>query len=315
MKRVFSAICAAAFACVACQETLPQPEAVVEYQEVSFAVNVADAETKATATPGDGSLATNLDFAVYHNSTWISSVSPALNSEVEETEEGWQVTLTLAKNVVYDVVFWAYADNAPYTFDKANHKIIVDYGTQAAPLPANDETRDAFIKCCSGYTVTDTPVDVDLTRPFAQINIGASDYIPYITDFGFDMTSTIRCAAPSVLDVLTGAVSEEVEVEFLSLATIPYEDGNEVLTTVDNVTYHWMSMNYILAAESKSNIYGDIEATFRYNDQNLVIEIPSVPYRRNYKTNILGNIFTGNAKFDVVVVPGFAGTNNHNIGE
>ena len=109
-----------------------------------------------------------------------------------------------------------------------------------------------------------------------------------------------------------GGVSEEVEVEY-ALAQIPYEAGDKVLTKVDGVTYHWMSMNYILAAQTNSNIYGDIEATFHYNGCDLDVTIPSVPYRRNYRTNILGTLFTGPAKFNVEVVPGFAGDISHDI--
>ena len=204
-------------------------------------------------------------------------------------------------------MFWAHAEGAPYKFNKAEHQIVVDYDGLA-----NDEVRDAFYERVEGYVVTDTPVDVELRRPFAQINIGASDYDPYITDFRFKMTSAITCKAPSVLDVLDGSVSGEVDVKF-DLAPIPYESGNQVLTKVGGVTYHWMSMNYILAAQSNTNIYGDIKATFHYNDSDLEVSIPSVPYRRNYRTNILGTLFTGPAKFDVEVVPGFAGDIMHDI--
>ena len=304
MRRIISIIsaCAAVVLAASCQKEVQQ-QAEPQYQDVTFAVNMTAPEM--TKTLGDGSLAILLDMAVYHDGKHISSIQlPGVNREgmnatVVGTPGQWRVTLTLAKNVEYDIVFWAHAEGAPYTFDKADHKIVVDYAGKA-----NDEKRDAFYNIVEGYTVTDVPVDVELTRPFAQINFGASDYDPYITDFGFRMTSTIKCKAPSVLDVLTGAVSEEVEVEFTPTA-IPYETGDQVLTQKNGVTYHWMSMNYILASEYNSNFYGSIEATFNYNGKDLVISVPSVPYARNYKTNIIGTLFTGPAKFNVVVVPGF----------
>ena len=311
MKRIISFVsaCAAVVIAASCQDEIKQAEP--QYQDVTFAVNIA--ETEQTKAISDGSLATNLDFAVYHNGSHIASIrpaangQPAMNSIVTEVADGWQVTLTLAKNVEYDIVFWAHADGAPYTFNKAEHKIVVDYAGNA-----NDETRDAFYKRVEGYTVTDTTVPAELTRPFAQINFGASDYDPYITDFGFKMTSTIKCKAPSVLDVLTGEVSKEVEVEFNPTA-IPYETGSQVLTQKDGVTYHWMSMNYILASEYKSNFYSSIEATFNYNGKDLLINVPSVPYARNYKTNIIGSLFTGPAKFNVVILPGFMDEFEHVI--
>ena len=311
MRRIISIIsaCAAFVLAASCQKEVQQAE--LEYQDVTFAVNMTAPEM--TKALGDGSLAVLLDMAVYHDGKHISSIQlpgvdrEGMNATIIGTPGRWRVTLTLAKNVEYDIVFWAHAEGAPYTFNKAEHQIVVDYEGAA-----NDEVRDAFYNIVEGYTVTDSPVDVELRRPFAQINIGASDYVPYITDFGFDMTSTIACRVPSVLDVLDGSVSEEVEVEY-ALAQIPYEAGDKVLTKVDGVTYHWMSMNYILAAQTNSNIYGDIEATFHYNGCDLDVTIPSVPYRRNYRTNILGTLFTGPAKFNVEVVPGFAGDISHDI--
>ena len=309
MRRIISIIsaCAAFVLAASCQKEVQQAE--LEYQDVTFAVNMTAPEM--TKALGDGSLAVLLDMAVYHDGKHISSIQlpgvdrEGMNATIIGTPGKWRVTLTLAKNVEYDIVFWAHAEGAPYTFNKPEHQIVVDYDGDA-----NDEVRDAFYERVEGYTVTDTPVDVELRRPFAQINIGASDYDPYIT--GFEMTSSIKCKAPSVLDVLDGSVSEEVEVEY-ALAQIPYEAGDKVLTKVDGVTYHWMSMNYILAAQTNSNIYGDIEATFHYNGCDLDVTIPSVPYRRNYRTNILGTLFTGPAKFNVEVVPGFAGDISHDI--
>ena len=311
MRRIISIIsaCAAFVLAASCQKEVQQAE--LQYQDVTFAVNMTAPEM--TKALGDGSLAVLLDMAVYHDGKHISSIQlpgvdrEGMNATIIGTPGKWRVTLTLAKNVKYDIVFWAHAEGAPYKFNKAEHQIVVDYDGLA-----NDEVRDAFYERVEGYVVTDTPVDVELRRPFAQINIGASDYDPYITDFRFKMTSAITCKAPSVLDVLDGSVSEEVELKF-DLAPIPYESGNQVLTKVGGVTYHWMSMNYILAAQSNTNIYGDIKATFHYNDSDLEVSIPSVPYRRNYRTNILGTLFTGPAKFDVEVVPGFAGDIMHDI--
>ena len=313
MRRVVSFLAAVAslFVVTGCEKSVEQSVSEPEYQEVTIAVGLAAAD--ASKAIGEGSLADRLDMAVYHKGQYISSIQlpesgeVGVNATIIGTPGKWRVTLTLAKNVEYDIVFWAHAEGAPYTFNKAEHQIVVDYEGAA-----NDEVRDAFYNIVAGYTVTDRPVDVELRRPFAQINIGASDYVPYITDFGFDMTSSIACRVPSLLDVLDGSVSGEVDVEF-DLAAIPYETGDQVLTTVGGVTYHWISMNYILAAQSNSNIYGDIEATFHYNGCDLDVSIPSVPYRRNYRTNILGTIFTGPAKFNVEVVPGFAGDVLHGI--
>ena len=350
------------FALAACQEELQQPveeqkpvlEGIEgELQEVTFSVNLEDkAQTKAIS---DGLSATNLQYAVYRSEKYVASDGtkypagqyiPALsqgddpkaefsNAKIETSgDRTWKVTLTLAKNVKYDIVFWAYADDAPYTFKEAEGKIVVDnYTTEA-----NAEIRDAFYGLCKGYSVISSDERVELRRPFAQINFGACDYIPYVTDLGLEVTSTIdtqahdavdavydsngrllyperpavatMCTVPNTLNVLDGTVSGAVSVDF-QLADIPFKGGDEVLLSAktadgETIPYHWMGMNYILAgAEATIN---NIHATFHYNGQDLVFDVPNVPYKRNYKTNIIGNLFTENAKFNVVVVPDYAGS-------
>lgn len=301
------------------------PASAEEYIKVNFAVEVPQGQ--ATKSIGKGENAKNLDFAVYRAEAYtapdgtvfpageyLSGMSGANNAVITKIADGkWEVVLTLVKNVKYDVVFWAYADNAPYTFNKAEAKITVNNYTS----DANADVRDAFYKCYTDYVASDQPVDVDLTRPFAQINFGADDYNPFVTDLGISMTSKIDTKAhtgiasakvPNTLHVLDGTVSGEEEIDF-KLSMIPYETGkdNQLLVKLNNVEYSWVAMNYILAGEEKT--LGNVRATFHYNNMDLTIDVNNVPYKRNYKTNILGSLFTESSKFEVVIVPNFDGTN------
>ena len=330
-----------------------------ELVEVTFNVDVTDGvQTKAIS---DGLSATNLKYAVYRSETYINGNGqsfpagqyiPSLsegdeanptfsNAKITKLDgKTWKVVLTLAKSVKYDIVFWAYADEAPYNFDEPNAKIVV---TDNYTGLANAENRDAFYGICRQYSVISSDTKVELHRPFAQINFGSSDYDPYVTDLGLTMTSTIdtkrhdavdavyeyddqggrllyparpsvaSCTVPTILNVLTGSVDGGAEVNFAT-QMIPYESGDQVLLITgegaDKVTYHWMSMNYILAGEDCATI-DNIHATFTYNGRDLIVDVPSVPYKRNYKTNILGNIFTSNAQFNVVIIPSYEGTYKH----
>lgn len=349
------------------QETVQQPvldEGLDgEMVEVTFSVDVTDAAQ--TKTISDGLSATNLQYAVYRFEDYVANDGkkypkgqyiPSLsqgddpnasfsNAKIEKQgDRTWLVTLTLAKNVKYDIVFWAYADKAPYNFDEPNAKINV---TDNYTGLANAENRDAFYGICREYSVISSETKVELRRPFAQINFGASDYIPYITDLNLNITSTIdtkahaavdavyenndpvngrllyparpsvaSCTVPTILNVLTGAVDGGAEVNFATKA-IPYETGDKVLLETgegaEKVTYHWMGMNYILAGTDRATI-DNIHATFTYNGYDLVVDVPNVPYRRNYKTNILGNIFTSHAQFNVVIMPDYTDTYVRDLG-
>ena len=62
-------------------------------------------------------------------------------------------------------------------------------------------------------------------------------------------------------------------------------------------------MNYVLAPQDKTDIVGGVKGTFYYNNANVVIDVPNVPYQRNYRTNIIGELFSGPAVFNVIIVP------------
>ena len=334
------------FAAAACQDELPapvEPDQQIpelsgeEFQTVTFSVAVPeDAHTKAIS---DGLMATNLEYAVYRSEAYIAEdgteypageylpvLSQGQNAKIEKDgERKWTATLTLAKNVKYDIVFWAYAEGAPYTFEEENAKIVVNNYTDAA----NDEVRDAFFGRCDEYAVVTNDTKVELRRPFAQINFASDDYVPYVTDLHLDVTSKIdtdyhaaeeatkydaarpavaQTELPTVLNVLDGSVSDYEVVNF-ALGKTPYDGGDQVLLEVDNgsgvkIPYYWVSMNYVLAAESENTI-DNVRATFHYNGEDLKIDVPNVPYKRNYRTNILGTLFTGPARFNVIIVPDY----------
>lgn len=348
MKRLLKifTFCALLGAIAACQkDSRPAVDSAVvdeglegEFAQVSFIVNASEQEQQQTrANISDGKSAVNLQYAVYRAEDYVSSsgkkfskgeyipslsqgddpAAPFKNAVIEDKGEGkWLVTLTLVKNVKYDIVFWAYANNAPYTFDEPGAMITVDDNYKGL---ANAENRDAFYGICRNYSIVSGQTDVELQRPFAQINFGASDYIPYITDLGLEMTSTFNTTfkVPTALNVLTGGVSGGAEVDFAT-AKIPYEAGNKLLlstgTGADKVDYHWMGMNYILAGDERS-VIDKVQAVFSYNGVELVVDVINVPFRRNFKTNILGNIFTDKAQFKVVIMPGYTNTYVRDLNE
>ena len=84
------------------------------------------------------------------------------------------IKLQLVKDLNYDVVFWAQAEECKaYTFYWENATMTVDYKGLA-----NDDYRDAFYAVRQDLMVTDGLLEetVYLYRPFAQINFGAADY-------------------------------------------------------------------------------------------------------------------------------------------
>ena len=192
--------------------------------QVSFSLGLEGAIGSRAISDGTG--ADVLKYAVFdEKGNRLSGINA-----VERTGVKFPTTesITLAKGQTYKVAFWAQdADCKAYSVNTDNMTVSVDYETENTSN--NDETRDAFFKTVE-FTVTgSTSIDVELKRPFAQINVGVTK-----ADWDAAVASGITIAQSSVviknaatnLNLLDGKVSGETEVNY-SLANIPAE--SEVL--------------------------------------------------------------------------------------
>ena len=269
---------------------------------VTFNIATPEMGTRAFS---DGTTATNLIVAVYNSDT--EEYLPRLTQELTINKTA-TVSLPLVTGVTYDVIFWAYADGSPYTLDKTYGVVEVDY-TNGTPdtdddFKANDEKLDAFYANRLGYTVTGPKVEtVELTRPFAQLNVATLDY-DLAAKSGIEITDT----AIEVEGVYTsfnlrnpdGAVQGNSQTIVLGRNAKP----NDTLTVADQ-SYTWLSMNYLLVNEKTT-----VRAKMETNKDVVTREWFNIPVQRNYRTNILGNILTTTTDFNVVIDEGFAEPDN-----
>ena len=178
------------------------------------------------------------------------------------------VSVTLAKGQTYQVAFWAQNPicNAYTTTDLTN--VEVDYEDAAN----NNDVRDAFFKTVEFTVNGNQTIDVELKRPFAQINVGVTE-----ADWEAAVASGITVAQSSVviknaatsINLLTGEVGDEttdVEVSYSS-NRIPNEYLKVDLNgDTDYELYRWLSMSYILVADrnpdtDRNGVLGDERAT------------------------------------------------------
>ena len=276
---------------------------------VSFSVQ-ADA-VAGTRAISDGTGADELIYRVFDKEGHVISASLAKKTETGLTDllTGHKVTLYLAKGQTYKVAFWAQdADCTAYTVDD-NMGVTVSYtGTN------NDETRDAFFKTVDVTVTGDMSVDVTLKRPFAQINVGCTtDDWNAAHASNIDITTsavTIKDAATK-LNVIDGTVSGSKDVTYTA-ANIPTEtlkvdaDGDGT-----KEEYKYLSMCYILPNETTTGAAKTTAGTtFTFhpqtgNDITLSDGLQAIPVQRNYRTNIVGRILTGEVNFKVTVDPDF----------
>ena len=283
----------------------------------------------ATRAISDGTGAKKLVYAVYKLD---ADGNPVLQKVVGSNNDGQfvdteafdaglteTVSVTLAKGQTYQVAFWAQNPNCTAYTTTDLESVTIDYDGLN-----NDETRDAFFKTVE-FTVTgSTSIDVELKRPFAQINVGVTEE----ADWDAAVASGITVAQSSVviknaatkLNLLDGTVSDETEVSY-ELANIPSDPAIlQVDTDGDGIKedYNWLSMSYILVADeidgaSKATLQS-LQYTFTPENGNPIEfkeGLNTVPVQRNWRTNIVGKILTGDITFNIVIDEEFE--DDHNV--
>ena len=240
----------------------------------------------------DGSTANKLTVAVYDDQgNELSDIR--VNKDIPHQTT---VEFKLVKGQKYSFAFWAQAEGAPYTFDTETKTVSVSYEN----AKSNDEKRDAFYAYRADLTVTGPMSEtIYLYRPFCQLNYGASDYQDAIKA-GVNATKsavTVKNAA-TTFNLATGESTGSAEVTFTQ-EVLPNDPAT---LTVEDKTYQWMAMNYFLVPDNEATIetslrlYED-DATEAVRD----ITVPNVPVQKNHRTNIVGNLFTEDVNFLVII--------------
>ncbi len=201
----------------------------------------------------------------------------------------------------FDLVFWADKSGADInsdlhynTADLANVAFTGDY-------IGNDDARDAFFGTAQVVADKSQAVNVELKRPFGQLNVKTLDL------------AEVKAAAPAL-------EPKKVKIEFKSVPTginlltgeltdaksaVAYADAAAVVDAEGH-----LSFDYVLAPAGTEQFLADF--TMSFLDENGAevagaYDFSSIPVQRNYRTNVSGNLLTKKADINVEVKPGFDG--------
>ena len=314
MKKLFYSFAAlAAMVLVAgCAREFSPAEVTGDTVTATFTVTAPGIATKDIA---DGTSATALTFAAYDGSgNYLEDLSGSATVTSAGTKT-WTVSAQVVLGMTYKFAFFAKSesDDGFYTFAPGAKTITADY----AKLPANNDNADVF------YAVTD-PIEVSnanlsqsvsLKRPVAQVNVADPDADLTAAAYSLkvaDATSTLKLTGiNNVLNIFEGTLSCDPEVEFVEF-TAAAKPTDKI--TVGSDEYNRLAMVYVLAGATSQNT--DITITINAEGESdetshtITREVSNVPIQANYRTNILGNIFTGTMNFTVTVDNNFETPDN-----
>ena len=219
------------------------------------------------------------------------------------------ITLRLMRNKEYHIAFWAQSSNtAAFNTDNLE-EVKVSYDE----AKNNDELRDAFCKVESfSVSANSSTRTVILTRPMAQVNVGATSLTTT-----YDQSKIVLTGVSSEINVVEDKISgATTSATFALNALSEFQKSGENGTLkididndgdIDGTTkgtnesvqevYKYLSMCYALVpaettindedvSKYASSVLSKVEF-YVNNDTNQKFEITSVPVHRNWRTNIL----------------------------
>ena len=274
--------------------------------EATFDVDVPGVEVS-TKGLSDAASVNELICQVFLNDGNYTPV-PDLNQTVTVTDKHAKVTFNLVKGQKYSFAFWAQAEGTGY-YDTRNLRAVK---MNVGAVKANDPAMDAYFaqKNFQAFSTATTKEKITLYRAVAQVNFGTinSDRIDKL---GIVKSKIKLTEVPTVFDVVRGNMDDAYSVP----AAIEFKENALVekkLLAADK-EYDYVATCYVFA--HKDQKLTDATATFwvdiRDSKGNFTttrtVSAPNAPYKRNMRTNILGDLLTVNQDFNIVVDSDFKG--------
>ena len=257
--------------------------------KVSFTVRADNESTRAIA---DASNIDILYWEIYPENV-ETAAEPLAEGSVKDTDgDGeFSLDLSLILDQTYNFIFWAQVDREEgkehYDVSDLRKVGIKSYDDEMA----NDESRAAFFAHKEIHVSGSIDETITLYRPFAQLNIGTVTYDTSLNlagDLAVNTSEVNVTGIASVFNTISGKGEGKQKVTFQAAAPHVDMSASERKLEVNGARYHWLGMNYMIVNGDADNVTVD-------------------PVRENYRTNIIGDLLTTDAKFAVVVDDRFAG--------
>lgn len=285
---------------------------------VTFAVALPGPVTRAFS---EGDKANQLYCLVYSNGKFVTATD-----EIEIKSKTATVQLELAKGVEYDIVFWASNTTSTtvidpvtetsvtaYTIDKTTGDLKIDYDK----IKSNDDTADAFYATKHFRGGEPNPTEtISLTRPFAQINIGATDLDEDVVQKAYNngVYANLTYQAYTTMNLVRKETDLNTKTTVTTkVASCPDSENNPY--PIDPLKTKYTNMAYALVDQETTCL---MEVGFGfYTSETSTTPVESrsfdnVPLQTNYRTNIYGALLTSDTDFNITVDPAFTLPSNDN---
>ena len=292
MKKLFLLAVGLAMTLTACQKD----EGLVSDGATSQTITVTipqGMQTRATAADfGNGAKIDRCLLQIYHSGTTPAKYGEQQSATVQKGADG-KLTATFNLRLVaqqtYDFVFWADCSTGDHynTDDLTNITVKGNYA-------GNNDEFDAFTGALLDYQVKGAfSENITLRRPFGQLNVKTLD-MAAIPDPTLKPTK-VKVAFTAVPTSFNAKKGE------IGAATAAVEYTADVLSADGDLT-----VDYIWAPVEEATL-ADFSMTFLNGTTEISTngDFKNIPIRRNYRTNVSGNLLTKQGTFNVTIDPEF----------
>lgn len=209
--------------------------------------------------------------------------------------------VTLIKNQTYKFVFWADKQGSYTTSDLTDIKTVLSSDSREA----GKDALDAFY-CMKEYKSTKSEsISAVLKRPFGQVNIvtldtkKVFDEIGNETEYGKFIPKDLKVTAKvyNGFNALADTLADLKEVDLteeICYGKAPYSYAEPKDSTT-------LFMDYLFVSEEQELV--DLAFEFLSNEEKIEYSFAAIPVRRNYRTNIMGNLLSNDAEWTVTIDP------------
>ncbi|WP_302274884.1 DUF6562 domain-containing protein [Alistipes putredinis] len=292
MRKLFLLAVGLAMTLTACQKD----EGLVSDGATSQTITVTipqGMQTRATAADfGNGAKIDRCLLQIYHSGTTPAKYGEQQSATVQKGADG-KLTATFNLRLVaqqtYDFVFWADCSTGDHynTDDLTNITVKGNYA-------GNNDEFDAFTGALLDYQVKGAfSENITLRRPFGQLNVKTLD-MAAIPDPTLKPTK-VKVAFTAVPTSFNAKKGE------IGAATAAVEYTADVLSADGDLT-----VDYIWAPVEEATL-ADFSMTFLNGTTEISTngDFKNIPIRRNYRTNVSGNLLTKQGTFNVTIDPEF----------
>lgn len=237
------------------------------------------------------------------NKHFVYTPVPELTQNVAVVGGKATVKFSLVKGQTYSFAFWAQTSETGYYNTDDLRSVTMNTNL----VKANDPKMDAFFAIKNEARVTVSYSEkVSLKRALAQVNFGTKKYSGRSDELIAQKSYVTLTGVPNVFHPFMSGDSFACE----GSETVKFNE-NEVISdetlSVNDAEYNYLASVYVFALNPNNTITDASAVVTLSNGKTTTIKAPNAPVKRNFKTNILGDLLTVDAVWNVDVAPEFDG--------